>query len=231
MRGDGIAGNRYNAFQLKIQRPFASGFNFLLGYNYNRGRTEDFYDDVDQFDQRLGYQRDPLSGSAFTFGGIYELPIGRGRKLGSDMHGALDAVIGGWSISGIYRYLSGQLLDFRSNAAVVNGDPTVGNPTREQWFNTDAFSRLPAFTRRSNPWFFDNLRGPFYSNLDLTLNKKFQITEKVALEFRMEAYNLTNSFMGANPSTDVNSGNFGRITSQLSTHSGRELQYSARFIW
>jgi hypothetical protein len=37
--------------------------------------------------------------------------------------------------------------------------------------------------------------------------------------------------MGANPRIDVNSGNFGRITSQLGTHSGRELQYSIRFIW
>ena len=72
---------------------------------------------------------------------------------------------------------------------------------------------------------------PFVSNLDMTLNKKFDIGERLDLEFRMEAYNLTNSFMGANPSTDVNSGNFGRITSQLSTHSGRELQYSFRLIW
>jgi hypothetical protein len=47
----------------------------------------------------------------------------------------------------------------------------------------------------------------------------------------MEAYNLTNSFMGANPVTDVNSGSFGRITSQLATHSGRELQYSVRLMW
>jgi hypothetical protein len=231
MRGDGVLGNRYNALQLKIQRPFANGFNFLIGYNYNRGRTEDFYDDVDTVDRRLTYQRDPLSGQTFTFSSIYELPFGRGRRYGNDMPRALNAVVGGWSISGIYRYLSGQLLNFRSNAAVVSGEPTVGDPTRERWFNTDAFSRLPAFTRRANPWFFDDLRGPFYSNLDMTLNKRFQITEALGLELRMEAYNLSNSFMGANPVTDVNSGSFGRITSQLATHSGRELQYSVRLMW
>jgi hypothetical protein len=65
----------------------------------------------------------------------------------------------------------------------------------------------------------------------MTFNKKFDIGERLDLELRMEAYNLTNSFMGANPRTDVNSGNSGRITSQLGTHSGRALQYSIRFIW
>jgi hypothetical protein len=229
LRGNGVAGNRYSAIQLKIQRPFANGFNFLFGYNYNRGRTEDFYDDVDQFDQRLSYQRDSLSGTTVTFGGIYELPIGRGRRFGSDMHPVADAIVGGWSVSGIYRYLSGQLLNF--GGMNVSGDPTVSNPDRQQWFNTASFSRLAPFTRRTNPWYFDDVRGPFYSNLDLTLAKKFRITEALGLEFRMEAYNFANSFMGANPSTDVNSGNFGRITSQLATHTGRELQYSARFIW
>jgi hypothetical protein len=227
--GNGVAGNRYRAFQLKIQRPFANGYNFLIGYNYNRGRTEDFYDDVDAFDQNLTYQRDILSGHTVTFGSIYELPFGHGRKWGSGMPGAANAVFGGWSVSGIYRYLSGQYLRF--GGAVVNGEPAIDNPTRQEWFNTDAFARLPAFTRRTNPWIHDGVRGPRFSNLDFTMNKKVQVTERLALEFRMEAYNLSNSFMAANPTTDVNSGNFGRITSQLATQPGRELQYSLRFIW
>ena len=231
LRGEGVGGQRYNAFQLKIQRPFANGFNFLLGYNYNRGRAEEYYDDVDMFDQELGYQRDPLSGQTITLAGIYELPFGRGRKFGNEMPKGVDAILGGWSISGIYRYLSGQLLSFRTNSAVVSGDPVLDNPTRERWFNTDAFSRLPAFTRRANPWDFDGLRGPHFSNLDVTLNKLVPITERLKLELRMEAYNLSNSFMGQNPVTDVNSGSFGRVTAQLVTHSGRELQYSLRLIW
>ena len=114
---------------------------------------------------------------------------------------------------------------------MVNGDPVLDNPTRQRWFNTDAFSRLPAFTRRVNPWIFDDLRGPFFSNLDMTVSKNVPITEALRLELRMEAYNLSNSFMGQNPNLDVNSGSFGAITAQLPTHSGREFQYSARFIW
>ncbi len=221
---------RYKSFQLKVQRPFANGFNFLLGYNYNRGQSSAYYDDVDTFDQVTTLQKDPNQGQSYTFGGIYELPFGRGRKYGSGMHKALDFVVGGWSMSGIYRYVTGALLKFNTQLQ-LSDDVKLDNPTREEWFNTSAFARQPAFTRRTNPWFVDGVRGPYFSNVDMTFNKKFDITEKVALEFRMEAYNLTNSFMGADPSTDVNSGSFGQVNTQLATQSGREWQYSARFIW
>jgi len=221
---------RYKAFQLKVQRPFANGFNFLFGYNYNRGQGSAYYDDVDMFDQAPSLQRDPQQGQTFTLGSIYELPFGVGRKFGSDIPKALDYVLGGWSTSGIYRYNTGSLLQFPGQL-YDGSDVKLDNQTRQQWFNTAAFARLPAFTRRTNPWFIDGVRGTYFSNLDLTLNKKIGITERLDLEIRMEAYNLTNSFMGANPNTDVNSGSFGQVNSQLNTSSGREFQYSARFIW
>ena len=221
---------RYKAFQLKVQRPFANGFNFLFGYNYNRGQGSAYYDDVDMFDQAATLQRDPNQGQTFTLGSIYELPFGAGRKFGADMPKVLDYVLGGWSTSGIYRYNTGSLLQFPGQL-YDGSDVKIDNQTRQQWFDTSAFDVQPAFTRRTNPWFVDGVRGTYFSNLDLTLNKKIAITEALALEFRMEAYNLTNSFMGANPNTDFNSGTFGQVTSQLNTSSGREFQYSARFIW
>lgn len=229
LQGTGFRDERYKAFQLKLQRPFANGFNFLIGYNYSVGRNEQFYDDVDHFDRRLTFIKDAQNGQKLNVAGIYELPFGQGRKYGSNMPGFADAILGGWSISGIYTYLSGELLVFPG--ALVSGDPTISNPTRDRWFNTDAFTRLPAFTRRANPWIHDGLRGPSFRNVDMTINKKFDITEALALELRMEAYNLTNSFMGRNPELNPTSGSFGQVTRQLATHSGREWQYSARFIW
>jgi hypothetical protein len=220
----------YKAFQMKLQRPFSNGFNFLLGYNYNRGQLSQWYDPVDEYDQTTSLQKDPDQGQVVTLGSIYELPFGRDRKFGRNMHKGLDYVVGGWSVSGIYRYVSGQLLTFPAQV-LLSEDVKLDNPTRQQWFNTAAFARQPAFTRRDNPWFVDGVRGPRFSNLDLTLNKKFDITEKLGLELRMEAYNLTNSFMGANPITDVTNGAFGIVNAKLPTHSGRELQYSARFFW
>ena len=228
LEGAGVADQRYRSFQLKLQRPFANGFNFLVSYNINKGENQQFYDNVDAFDQRLTMQKDPDSGQKLNIAGIYELPFGQGRQYGADMPKALDYVVGGWSISGIYSYLSGQLLSFPG--ALVSGAPTQLS-NRQEWFSTSPFDVLTPFTRRSNPIYYSGVRGPAFRNLDLTLNKKLDITEKLALELRMEAYNLTNSFMGQNPNTSPTSGDFGQVTRQLRTHTGREFQYSARFIW
>jgi hypothetical protein len=65
----------------------------------------------------------------------------------------------------------------------------------------------------------------------MTLSKEYRIAEKIRFELRMEAYNLTNSFLGADPSTDVTSSLFGRVVNQRAGTSGRQLQYSARFRW
>ena len=220
---------RYNSLQLQLQRPFEDGFNFIVGYNYHRARNEDFYDGVDEIDQRFSFQDDVRGRHKFTMAGIYELPIGRNKPLGTNVSGALSKIVSGWQVSGLYTYIGGELLRF--GGLQVSGDPVISNPTRERMFDTAAFSNLPAFTRRSNPWSYSGVHGPRFSNLDIVFAKRTRISENLLFEFRMESYNLTNSFMGSNPSTNVNSGNFGRISSKLRTHFGREWQYSGRFIW
>lgn len=220
---------RYNSLQLQLQRPFADGFNFIMGYNYHRARNQDFYDEVDEVEQRFTYQPDVRGRHKFTLAGIYELPIGRNKPLGTNVSGVADKLVSGWQVSGLYTYVGGELLRF--GGLQVSGDPALANPTRERMFDTDVFSNLPAFTRRSNPWTHSGVHGPRFANLDMIFAKRTRVTERLIFEFRMESYNLTNSFMGANPSTDVNSGNFGRIASKVRTHFGREWQYSGRFIW
>ena len=220
---------RYNAFQLQLQRPFTGGFNFLLGYQYHRARNDAFYDTVDEVDQNFTFQRDQRARNKFTLAGIYELPFGRGKPVGTDLSGVAQKIVGGWQMSGIYSYLGGEALRF--GGLQVSGDPVLSNPDREARFDTSVFSNLAPFTRRTNPWFYDGVHGPRFANLDLILAKNTNITEKLKFELRLESYNLTNSFMGANPTTNVNSGNFGRISSKVRTHFGREFQYSGRLIW
>jgi hypothetical protein len=98
-------------------------------------------------------------------------------------------------------------------------------------FDTSKFTRQPAFTRRNNPLQYSGVTGPGYKDLDLTLAKTRAITERVKLEIRMEAYNFTNSFMGANPTTNVDSSLFGRVVAQRAGTYGRQFQYSARLMW
>lgn len=71
---------RYQAFQLKAQRPFVNGFNFLIGYNYNLASNDEYFDNVDVFLDNLTMQPAPNARHKFNVGGVYELPFGRGRK-------------------------------------------------------------------------------------------------------------------------------------------------------
>jgi hypothetical protein len=57
----------------------------------------------------------------------------------------------------------------------------------------------------------------------------FPLHEKLKLEVKLEAYNMTNSFMPSAPSTSVTSSLFGRSTGQANR--GREVQYTMRLIW
>ena len=55
--------NRYQALQLKFQRPFVNGYNFLVGYNYRRERTTGYYDEVDSYLNNLHLAGQPQSAS------------------------------------------------------------------------------------------------------------------------------------------------------------------------
>ena len=160
IRERGIPGRseRYNALQVQIQRPFANGFNLLLGYNYHRARNETFYDTVDEIDQAFTYQRDTRARNKLTVASIYELPFGRGKPFGTNLSGVANKIVGGWQFSGLFSYLGGEFLTF--GGLNVSGDPVLANPTREARFDTSVFSNLTAFTRRSNPWNYDGVHGP-----------------------------------------------------------------------
>jgi hypothetical protein len=218
----------YQALQIKVQRPFANGFNLVLGYNHNEERRDEFFNDDDRFLDIPTRQDSPFARNRFLVGGIYELPFGAGRKYGQGP-AFLNAVFGGWSISGIYTYYGGDFTRFGS--AIVDGNPRIDNPTRERRFDTSKFTRQPAFTPRGNPLQYAGVHDPRLSNLDLTLAKLHSITERLKLEIRLEAYNFTNSFMGAGPNVNVDSSLFGMVTRQRSNTVGRQLQYTARLRW
>lgn len=220
---------QYQAFQFKAQRPFVKGFNFLVGYNYNRAKNDEYYDGVDVFLDQLTLQDSPNNRHKFNAGGIYELPFGKSRRYFNSANKVVDGVLGGWALSGIWQYVSGEYL--RLGGVLVSGNPAIDNPTRDRWFDTSKVTRLPAYTRRTNPLQWDGFTGPNIKSLDLTLAKEFKLTERLGFELRMESYNLPNTFIGANPQLNPDSSLVGRVTSQRNTYYGRQFQYTARIRW
>jgi len=222
--------NRYRSLQMQFQRPFVNGFNFVVGYNYNRERNLEFYDGVDNYIQNFTWQPAPNARHRITGAAIYELPLGKGRKFMSSAPRAVDSILGGWAASGLFTYNTGLYLRF--GGALVSGDPGLDSPTKGRWFNTDVIKPLPAFTRRANPLQYENVKGTNTINADVTLNKMFPINERIKFEVRLEAYNVANAFFGANPATDPNNAaTFGRILSQRAGVFGRQMQFTGRFYF
>jgi hypothetical protein len=221
------ARERYHSLQLRFQRPFANGFNFLLAYNYNRESVEDFFNKEETFLNQFRFLDGVRPRHRMSMAGTYEFPFGRGRKYIGQAHPAVDAMLGGWTTSGIFWYNAGNRLQFGHMEVI--GDPKLDTP--DKWglmFNPGAFRFIPdaAYKVRTNPTTYPGVQGPGHKSIDLNLAKFFRITERLRMEFKMEAYNLTNTFTGGDPSTNVTSSAFGRVTSMAAGAQGRELQYN-----
>ena len=92
------------------------------------------------------------------------------------------------------------------------------------WFDTTAFAR-PTGVRFGTVG-RNTMHGPGVINTDLSLYRMFKITEKVNLQFRAEAFNLSNTPHFANPNASANSLNFGRITATQSADAmGRSPEF------
>jgi hypothetical protein len=164
--------------------------------------------------------------------GIFELPFGKGKRFGGSAGRAIDLIIGGWSINGIYTYQSGEPYTIRSGVLTHNVSaqsraalkPGVAMPESKLqqkagvvgpvfFQNADAFA-IPA---PGELGFGRNIfQGPSYWNLDAGISKGFQITERVRAVLRTELFNALNHPNFRNPrdasvgSPAINSGVFGQ---------------------
>jgi len=225
--------DHYYALQMKAERPMANGITLLAAYNYNQEFHGEWFNQTDYYNNKFtmfdrGYARHNL-----RLAGTWEIPIGRGRQFLNNIPKGLDYIIGGWATSHILMWRSGNLLSFGNmswvgdHQAIVTGDPTKNIPAG-YYFNPAVFQVPAPYTPRTNPLYYDGLRGPNFWDLDSTLSKDFKITERVKFELRMEFYNMPNVFMPSDPDTTIGSGTMGRSTWVAGGNYGREIQYEGR---
>jgi hypothetical protein len=210
------------SLQVRVRRPHSRGYSFMANYAAGIRRTTAFFNDVDQYLKRMSFQDSGDPRHRLNVSGTFDLPLGKDRRYLSAALGALDFVLGGWSYSPLFTYNSGSLVEF--GPLLVSGNPKLSQPTRERWFDTSKFQRLPPYTPRTNPVYYAGLTAPRQWNMDSTLSKNFQIRKRFRAELRMEAYNLTNSIMWADPNVAVESALFGQVLKQ--SNRGREFQYT-----
>ena len=85
------------------------------------------------------------------------------------------------------------------------------------------------FTFGNAPRIMPNLYGPGALNVDISLFKNAQISEKFQLQFRAEAFNVFDRVQFANPATNINQSTFGRITAQA--NSPRDIQLAIKLLF
>lgn len=181
---------------------------------------------------------------------IYQLPVGRGKPVGSGMGRVADAVVGGWELSGIATFKAGIPIGiFGNDQPSFGGNPRpdvvgnvhVSNPTPHEWFNTGAFQYAPYGSFGNAPRFFSDLRGPHYQDWDTAIEKNWRIGESMRVQFRFETFNTFNhpnfyapeagatAYQGCDPNGGSGcTSSFGTITQ---TFAPRNVQWAGKFYW
>ncbi len=248
----------YNSLQTRVEKRFTDGLTAIISYTWGRAITDapdhistsgggagidtgTFREPQDAFN--LEAERGPAEfdvAHRFVASYVYELPFGNGRRFGNDWNRAMDAVLGGWQVSGIHVLQSGLALTATlGGSTVLNlggerrarpnlvGEPELPNSERtiNRWFNTDAFA---AFS--PSPQAFGNagvgiMRGPGYANFDFTLAKNFPIGGSRSVQFRTEVFNAFNRANFGPPNIMRDSSGFGQI---LSAGNARIVQFGLK---
>ena len=158
-----------------------------------------------------------------TASGIWELPVGRGRRFGGTLPKVADFFVGSWQLNGVWIWQSGPALGF-GNALFAGDIKAVALPgdqrSVERWFASEGFvrdaSRQLQFNYRQFPLRFGGIRGDGQRASDWSLFKTFPLTERLKLQFRAELYNAYNQASFNSPNTNPTSGAFGTVTDTAS---------------
>ena len=162
---------------------------------------------------------------------VAQLPFGPDGRYVRD--GVGGAILGGWTVSGIYTARSGRpytvtqgSLEGATWLPDLTGNPD-GAETVDQWFNPLAFTRVPAGV-------FGNagrniVRGPGYVTFDMSVQRRIPSSGRVNVTLRWDVFNLFNRANFGNPNSDITAANAGTI----STLAGdpRVMQFALRLTF
>ena len=269
----------YHSLQAQVTKRTSAGFSGQLTYTWSKAIGDAAGSTFRAREDQSGTIRDPRNRNlqkgvvgfhrthAFNSHGVWSLPFGPGRLLGSGAPSAVARVIEGWQLSSIISWVSGTPIsvtagrlqtiaanDLTNTPDLVGGfsafpksvgTVNVGSSgnityftglTREREPTLDYYGSNPdnlqshdaifqivdasgnVILRNPKPGTTGNLggnwlEGPGSIGLDAALSKSVQISEGTAFSIRLDAINLLNTPLWNNPSLNINSSNFGRITS------------------
>jgi hypothetical protein len=237
------ASANYHALQMTFSKRFSHGLQFEGSYTWAKA-IQEALSHADSYNMRASRSlADYDIAHRFVASYIYELPFGKGRHFGSSWNGVTNAVLGGWQVNGFTTFQSGTPLSISANnvAGLFNSRGLANNNGTSakldgdihdrllRYFDTSVFSQPAAFTFGNTQPSSPDLRSPAIRNWDLSIFKEFDITEKLRLQFRTEAFNAFNTVRFGSPNTTVTSNQFGQISSQA--NSPRQIQFGLKLMF
>jgi hypothetical protein len=255
----------YTSFQLSVSKRMSHNVDLQISYNLSRavGNSETGFEET--WDEMAGIQDIySLKESANTVlsydqthvlkGYVaYQLPFGRGQRFLANAPRPASAILGGWKITGIFRYNSGNPLSVTPNvwypgwegtvyadydrsvnlSRKFNGskfNPGMPNGAGNLYFDPSAFSNPTGHNLGNGKRLYSELRGFGYASEDIGIMKCVRIRERAAVQLRAEFLNAFNRHHFANPDTRLgNTTTFGYVTSL--TGIPRIIQFGVRMDW
>jgi outer membrane receptor protein involved in Fe transport len=256
----------YNGLQTSLSRRLKSGLYFLAAYTWSKtfddgGHTAQFFAQAPRSAYDLRAERsvsDYDMPHVFSFSQVFELPFGKGRRFAIN-NPVLNAVIGGWQVSGIEQYHSGTPIgtifgncnnpymggagiaapsascyaDFNpafSGNVQINGIGS-GTPGVTPYFNAAAFQDAQPFTFGNTPrtLAYSSLRNQWGKNESVSVSKTFQLTERVSFQFKADAFNVFNRTQFGGINTNITSTTFGQVSTQSNIPRQLQLEAYVRF--
>ena len=249
--GGGFA--NYHALQTKLEKRYSAGIYLLNSFTWSKaidnasGHLEAFNGDNSRVNFRnmpgekgLGAYDQPFNNTSSV---VWELPYGKGRRWGSSAPGVVDAILGGWRITGINTMTSGQPINLTYSPATIGqvsgapsyrpnylgGDIYSANKNPAAFFNRAAFS-LPDSSQPFGALGRNIARTESIFNFDLGVHKEFTLWwESGRLQFRSEFFNLFNTTNLGAPAQNFSNANFGAITTLSSA--ARQIQFGLKLVF
>lgn len=237
------ASSFYHSLQVSANKRYAQGLQMGLAYTFAKG-LDDGLNHQDSYNIRADRALSDIDvRHRAVITGIYELPVGRGRKFGTDWSRLLDMALGAWQINGIATFSTGTPLGISAtnNAGIfnqairANNNGTSGKlsgPVQDRllfYFDKSVFSQPAAFTFGSTGPRLSDIRNDGIYSWDLSLFKEFRFRENARVQFRAEALNAFNTPRFGNPNTSVTSSSFAVITSQA--NAPRQIQLGLKLVF
>ncbi len=227
---NGMLSTNYHSLQMTINRRAADGLTIKGAYTYSTainmtdddGWTGVSWNIPSQFSRnraRAGYDQNHV----FQIGYVYELPFGPGKKYANS--GAARWLLGDWQINGVTALYQGRRFTVGASGASLNapGNSQTADQVKQTvekigdvgpgsyFYDPTAFA--PVSDVRFGTVGRNTMRAPGAVNLDFSAFRKFPISERLVMEFRAEAFNMTNTPHFLTPGSNVNSSSFMQVTS------------------